>query len=103
MPTKRLKTYLDTCPRTRAEIADHMGISRQALYYRLNGKDISLSTLRSIADAVDISLSELCSHIEDKARTRLSELDILRAENEELKKQLRNKDLFIQQLLKERG
>ena len=102
MPTKRLKRYLDTCPRTRAEIADHMGISRQALYYRVNCNDISLSTLQGIAEATNLSLSELCSHIEDKARTQLSELECLRRENEELKKQLRNKDQFIQMLLQQK-
>lgn len=99
MPTKRLKKYLDRCPRTRTEIAEHMGISRQALYYRLNGKDISLSTLSSIAEAIGISLSELCAHIEDTPKPDISELKYLRAENSELKKQLLNKDLFIQQLL----
>lgn len=99
MPTKRLNKYLDRCPRTRTEIAEHMGISRQALYYRLNGKDISLSTLRSIAEAIDISLAELCSHIEEEAHTKINEIDSLRAENEELKRIIRHKDLFIQQLL----
>jgi transcriptional regulator with XRE-family HTH domain len=98
MPTKRLKKYLDRCPRTRTEIAEHMGISRQALYCRLNGKDISLSTLRSIAEAIDISLAELCSHIEEQ-QPHISELQQLRIENAELRKMLRQKDLFIQQLL----
>lgn len=96
MPTKRLKKYLDRCPHTRTEIAEHMGISRQALYYRLNGKDISLSTLRSIAEAIDISLTELCAQIEEYP---LSETLLLRKENEELRKKIHDKDILIQQLL----
>lgn len=99
MTSKRLNNILRQRGVTKAQIAEHMGISRQALYYRLNGKDISLSTLRSIAEAIDISLAELCSHIEEEAHTKTSEIDSLRAENEELKRIIRHKDLFIQQLL----
>lgn len=98
MTKKAIKAILKEYNISQREVAKSMGITPQTLYERLEGKDISISTLTGIAQALNISLSTLCTHIEKhiKGNTpQLDELSMLRRENELLKQIISEKDKII--------
>lgn len=86
---------------SQAEVAKRMGISYQALYSRIEAKDISISTLTGIAQALNISLSQLCASVETQAQEELSQLDeisALRRENKILRQMIADKTAIIELL-----
>lgn len=106
MTKQAIKAILKEYNISQREVAKSMGITPQTLYERLEGKDISISTLTGIAQALNISLSALCSHIEKHIKgniPQLDELSMLRRENELLKQIISEKDKIIgllQQMIK---
>lgn len=95
--TDTLKHILKEHNISYAKVAEKMGITAQSLYQRLHARDISISTLQGIADAINLELSELCAlltHTEHKGY--VDELTYLRRENELLKALLEEKERFIE-------
>lgn len=77
-----------------------MGISPQSLYERLNGQEISISTLQGIAEALNISLAELCAKLGDNTPPLpTDEIALLRQENALLRQMLSEKDVIIDKLM----
>lgn len=98
MTKQAIKAILKEYNISQREVAKHMGIKYQTLYLRLESKEISVSTLTGIADALNISLSKLCAQIEEyiKENTiQLDELTILRRENYLLRQIIAEKDEII--------
>lgn len=101
MTKQAIKAILKEYNISQREVAKHMGIKYQTLYLRLESKEISISTLTGIAEALNISLSKLCTHIEEyiKGNTiQLDELSMLRRENELLRQIISEKDKIIELL-----
>lgn len=105
MTKQAIKAILKEYNVSQGEVAKTMGITRQTLYERLEGKDISISTLTGIAQTLNISLSKLCTHIEEYVKdnsVQLDELSMLRRENELLRQIISEKDKIIE-LLQQRN
>ena len=96
---KQLKSLLKEYGVSQRGIANHMGITPQALTQRLNADDISLSTLQGIADAIHIELSELCAKMVDNHNDVYRELADLRKENIMLRALLAEKERTIEILI----
>ena len=101
MTKQAIKAILKEYNISQREVAKHMGIKYQTLYLRLESKEISISTLTGIAEALNISLSKLCALIEDHIKgnaVQLDELSMLRRENSLLKQIIAEKDKIIELL-----
>lgn len=101
--TDKIITLLNAYNISQRQIAEHMGISPQALYERIRRKDVALSTLQGIANAINIELSELIAQLSAQPRPQIDELTYLRRENELLKRILEEKERFIELLIKEKS
>lgn len=55
-----------------SDIANHIGLSRQAFFYRLKKGKISFEELKQIAEFVNVPLSELTGEKSEKEETRLA-------------------------------
>ena len=98
--TTRIKQILKEHNISQSEVATRMGISRQSLYERLSSQEISISTLSGIAEAINISLAELCAQLEAKPlHIPSDELSLLRQENTLLRQMIKEKDALIAQLM----
>mgnify|MGYP002508129930 CR=1 FL=1 len=76
-----------------------MGITPQSFYGRIHARDISISTLQAIADAINLELSELCAMLSNtEHKVYVDEVVYLRRENELLKALLEEKERFIEML-----
>lgn len=94
MTTEKIKNIIASSGIALSEVATRMGISKQALYQRLNAKSISADTIYMIAEAINIPIAvffddDIASHITK-----------LRTENEMLREVLQEKERTIQILLK---
>lgn len=98
----KIKKYLTANKIPRAEVARRMGVSPQSFNSRLKSKEITLSTLQGVADAVNIELAELCAQLSERSVEDM-ELIRLRRENEYLKQLLEEKERTIRILMKKSG
>lgn len=98
----KIKKYLTANKIPRAEVARRMGVSPQSFNSRLNSKEITLSTLQGVADAVNIELAELCAQLSERSVEDM-ELIRLRRENEYLRQLLEEKERTIRILMKKSG
>lgn len=105
--TDTLKQILKEHNISYAKVAEKMGVTAQTFCQRIHARDISISTLQGIADAINIDLSELCALItKTEHKHYVDEIVYLRRENELLKALLEEKERFIEMLSrmkKERG
>lgn len=93
MTAERIKQIIKSANISMVEVAARMGISKQALYQRLNAKSISADTIYMIAEAINIPITvffddDIASHITK-----------LQTENEMLREVLAEKERTIQILL----
>lgn len=77
MTAEQIKKVIRRCGMTQREVAQKIGITPQTLYERIERKNISTSTLESIAKALKISPAEF---YEEEMATKIRE------ENERLRK-----------------
>ena len=98
--TDAIKKLLKEYNISQRDIANHMGITPQALSQRLRADDISLSTLQGVADAINIELSELCAKLHNEASDAYIEVLELRKENAMLRAILAEKERLIEVLMK---
>ena len=77
MTAEQIKKVIRRCGMTQREVAQIIGITPQTLYERIERKNISTSTLESIAKALQISPAEF---YEEEIETKIRE------ENERLRK-----------------
>ena len=98
--TDAIKKLLKEYNISQRDIANHMGITPQALSQRLRADDISLSTLQGVADAINIELSELCAKLHNEASDEYIEVLELRKENAMLRAILAEKERLIEVLMK---
>ena len=98
----KIKKYLSAKKIPRAEVARRMGVSPQSFNSRLHSKEITLSTLQGVADAVNIELAELCAQLSERSVEDM-ELIRLRRENEYLRQLLEEKERTIRILMKKSG
>lgn len=105
--TDTLKEILKKHNISYAKVAEKMGVTPQTFCQRIHARDISISTLQGIADAINIDLSELCALItKTEHKHYVDEIVYLRRENELLKALLEEKERFIEilsRMKKERG
>ena len=100
MTPSQIKHILKQHKTTQRDVAQKMGVTPQSLYERLNGQEISISTLQGIAEALNISLAELCAKLEDNTPSLpTDELTLLRQENALLRQMLSEKDVIIDKLM----
>lgn len=93
MTSEKIKNIIASSGIALSEVAARIGISKQALYQRLNAKSISADTIYMIAEAINIPITvffddDIASHITK-----------LRTENEMLREVLAEKERTIQILL----
>lgn len=95
MTPSQIKHILKLYKMTQRDVAQKMGISPQSLYERLNGQEVSTSTLQGIAMALGIDMLQLYTLAADDIN-EIDELTQLRRENELLKEILAEKERTIQ-------
>lgn len=97
--TDTLKHILKEHNISYAKVAEKMGVTPQTFYQRIHARDISISTLQAIADAINLELSELCAMLSNtEQKVYVDEVVYLRRENELLKALLEEKERFIEML-----
>ena len=69
------------------DIAERIGISKQAVYGIYNNEDIHTKRLREISEILEVPITYFFND-EDCKQTNQEELEILRRENESLKKEI---------------
>lgn len=100
MTPSQIKHILKQYKTTQRDVAQKMGITPQSLYERLNGQEISISTLQGIAEALNISLSELWVQLgEQPINFPQDEVSMLRQENILLRQMLKEKNMIIEKLM----
>lgn len=99
MNKTQLKQILRDRGYTQREVAARMGISYQALYERLQAKELSISTLTMVAKAIDVDVAEI---MKSEANTDAFIIEQLRCENKMLREMLEEKEQIIQLLEKKR-
>lgn len=96
MTAEQLKTFIRSEGYTMSEIARRAGLSRHAMFYRLNRESISVDTLDKVAKAMGISIASFFS---DEAYEREVIIKRYKSDNEHLAKLLEEKERMIKLLL----
>lgn len=96
MTAEQLKTFIRAEGYTMSEIARRIGLSRHAMFYRLNRESISVDTLEKVAKAMGISAASFFS---DEAYEREVIIKRYKSDNEHLVKLLEEKERMIKMLL----